>query len=48
MPYKSKAQEAWAHTSEGMRKLGGPAKVKEWDTASKGVSLPDRVEKKKK
>ncbi|HWQ96270.1 MAG TPA: hypothetical protein VN368_02745 [Candidatus Methylomirabilis sp.] len=46
MPYKSKAQEKWAHTPEGIKKLGG--KVKEWDAASKGLKLPEHVKKKKK
>jgi hypothetical protein len=42
MPYKSRAQEAWAHTPEGMKALGGAAKVAEWDSASKGMKLPER------
>lgn len=40
MPYKSKAQQAWAHTKEGTKALGGKQAVKEWDSASKGKSLP--------
>jgi len=36
MAYKSKKQRAWAHTEKGTKALGGPAKVKEWDQASKG------------
>ena len=43
MPYKSVQQEKWAHTKAGIKALGGPAKVKEWDTASKGKSLPKKV-----
>lgn len=43
MPYKSRAQQGWAHTSEGMKALGGAAKVAEWDSASKGMKLPERV-----
>jgi hypothetical protein len=44
MPYKSKAQERWAHTPQGEEALGGPAKVKEWDRATKGRKLPERKE----
>lgn len=46
MPYKSDAQRRWAHTKTGMKKLGGAGKVAEWDSASKGVKLPERVGKK--
>ncbi|MES2060249.1 MAG: hypothetical protein V4438_04430 [Patescibacteria group bacterium] len=47
MAYKSKAQEAWAHTPKGIKALGGKAKVAEWDRASKGMKLPKKVKKKK-
>lgn len=40
MPYESIKQERWAHTPSGEKALGGPAKVHEWDQASKGRSLP--------
>ena len=40
MPYKSKAQAGYFHTHE---KQLGKSVVKEFDKASKGVSLPDRV-----
>jgi hypothetical protein len=40
MPYTSDAQRRWAHTEAGTKALGGPAKVKEWDRASKGKDLP--------
>ena len=43
MPYVSQKQEAWAHTPEGEKALGGPAKVAEWDSASKGMKLPRNV-----
>lgn len=43
MPYKSDAERRWAHTAAGEKALGGPAKVAEWDEASKGMSLPERV-----
>lgn len=47
MPYKSKKQRGWAHTPAGEKALGGPAKVKEWDQASKGKRLPQKAPKKK-
>ncbi len=46
MPYKSKAQEKWAHTPSGVQALGGLKKVKEWDKESKGKKLPEHVKKK--
>lgn len=48
MPYKSNAQRRWAHTKKGIKALGGKAKVGEWDAASKGKKLPDKVKTKKK
>ena len=45
MPYKSLAQERWAHTKAGMKALG-KKKVKEFDKASKGKKLPKRAKKK--
>ncbi len=47
MPYKSDAQRKWAHTKTGMKKLGKKT-VKEFDEASRGKKLPERVKKKKK
>ena len=43
MPYKSQAQERWAHTPAGTKALGGSAKVAEWDSATKGKELPAKV-----
>lgn len=43
MPYISNAQRRWAHTTIGMKALGGASKVKEWDEASKGMKLPEKV-----
>jgi hypothetical protein len=43
MPYASDAQRRWAHTATGIKALGGKAKVHEWDQASKGKKLPERV-----
>lgn len=48
MPYKSDAQRRWAHTRAGVKALGGKRKVKEWDNASRGKKLPERVKRKKK
>lgn len=42
MPYESDAQRRWAHTPSGIKALGGPAKVAEWDAASKGMKPPER------
>lgn len=46
MPYRSVQQERWAHTKTGTKALGGAAKVKEWDQATKGKKLPRKVTKK--
>jgi hypothetical protein len=43
MPFRSEAQNAWAHTPEGAKALGGPAKVKEWEGATDYKTLPKRV-----
>ena len=45
MPYKSAAQRGWAHSPAGIKALGGQAKVREWDKASKGLHLPKRAGK---
>ena len=45
MPYKSQAQERWAHTPNGEKALG-KAGVKEWDAASEGKKLPKKAPKK--
>ena len=47
MPYKSKRQRRWAHTKAGIKALGGKAKVAEWDSASKGMKLPEKAKKRK-
>lgn len=41
MPYKSNAQRRWAHSPTGMKELGA-AKVKEFDSATKGKKLPEK------
>lgn len=43
MPYKSLAQERWAHTAAGTKALGGSGAVSEWDAASKGKKLPKKA-----
>jgi hypothetical protein len=45
MPYKSKAQERWAHTAEGRKALG--KSLKEWDKSSRGLKLPAKAPAKK-
>jgi len=42
MPYKSDRQRRWAHTKTGTKALGGKAKVREWDEATKGKHLPEK------
>jgi hypothetical protein len=41
MPFVSEAQRRWGHSAAGQKALGGPAKVKEWDAATK-EDLPAR------
>jgi len=48
MPYKSVQQRRWAHTKTGMKALGGPKKVAEWDTVSKGKKLPKKAKKRRR
>ena len=43
MPYVSLAQEGWAHSPAGEKALG-KAGVAEWDHATKGKHLPERVQ----
>jgi len=44
-PYSSEAQRRWAHTETGKKALGGNAGVHEWDEATKGKKLPEKVGK---
>ena len=44
-PYRSEAQRRWAHTANGKEALGGDAAVHEWDEATKGKKLPEKLEK---
>ncbi len=43
MPFVSKAQMRWGNSPAGVKALGGPAKVAEWDQATKFAKLPGRV-----
>lgn len=45
MPYSSDSQRRWAHTAAGKKALGGEAAVHEWDEATKGKKLPEKVGK---
>lgn len=46
MPYKSQAQRRKFHAMEERGEIS-PAVVKEFDQASKGKKLPEKVKKKK-
>lgn len=43
MPWKSAQQQKWGHSPSGLKALGGKSAVGEWDAASKGKQLPERV-----
>lgn len=42
MPFKSKAQMRWGNSPAG-RKALGTAGVAEWNSATKGLKLPERT-----
>jgi len=44
VPFRSKKQNAWGHTPAGIEALGGPAKVKEWESDTNYSNLPEKVE----
>jgi hypothetical protein len=44
-PFVSDAQRRWGHTAAGEKALGGKAGVHEWDEATKGKKLPERITK---
>jgi hypothetical protein len=46
MPAKSKAQLRWVNSQAGHKALG-EAGVKEWDQATNGKKLPEKVKPKK-
>lgn len=41
MPFLSKAQNRFGHTAAGQKALGGPAAVKEWESATDYKNLPE-------
>jgi hypothetical protein len=43
VPFESHAQQRWAHTKKGTEALGGAAKVAEWDSATKGKKIPEKI-----
>ena len=48
MAWASKKQAAWGHSPTGIKALGGPAKVAEWDAATPKGSLIKKAMKPKK
>ena len=42
MPWRSQKQAAWGHSEAGIKALGGPAAVAEWDAATPKGSLMDK------
>lgn len=47
MPWKSEAQRRWGNSPAGMKALGGKKAVEEWNKATKGKKLPEKVKKSK-
>jgi hypothetical protein len=45
MPWKSEQQRKWGHTKEGIKALGGKKNVAEWNKATEGKKLLQRVKK---
>lgn len=45
MPWKSEAQRKWGNSPAGIRALGGKQNVAEWNRATQGKKLPQRVKK---
>jgi hypothetical protein len=42
MPFTSHAQQRWGNSPAGVKALGGPSKVAEWNAATAGKKLPER------
>lgn len=42
MPWASAAQQRWGHSSSGVKALGGPEAVHEWDSATNFSGLPEK------
>ena len=47
MPWKSQTQRKWGNSPAGIKALGGKKNVEEWNKATKGKKLPQRVKKSK-
>ena len=47
MPWKSVQQAKWGHSPAGLKALGGPSKVAEWDAATPKGSLRKAAKKAK-
>ena len=45
MPWKSIKQMKWGNSPAGIKALGGKKNVEEWNKATKGKKLPQRVKK---
>ena len=45
MPFVSKKQQAWGNSPAGIKALGGKKNVAEWNAATKGKNLPQKVKK---
>lgn len=46
MPWVSAKEQRWGHSKAGLKALGGPAKVSEWDAATDFSNLPEKTPKK--
>lgn len=40
MPFVSRQQQKWGNSPAGKKALGGQAAVNEWNSATKGKSIP--------
>lgn len=45
MPFVSKSQQRWGNSPAGIKALGGKRNVTEWNKATEGKKLPQRVKK---
>lgn len=45
MSWKSKAQQRWGNSPDGIKALGGKQAVAEWDRATGNKKLPQRIKK---
>lgn len=48
MPWKSKAQAAWGNSPSGLKALGGPSAVSEWNSSTDFSRLPEKLQTKAK